>query len=175
MRSLASSQFSKFDPELAQAAFYGVQFGVPTREVVALTRRARATPADPPSLAGLSVEALVAAFLDASTRLYATRFIDCVGEPDDLEIRNRIVVEISRLAHELNARGALARLAPLMDDANDRVRIDAAMLCLATDTEKARAILDDAAARSRDIFDRMSAGRALGLWAEGKLVLSGEL
>ena len=126
VRSFASTQFHAFAPELARAAFSGVRFGVPTPEVLALTQRARETSPERPDLTGLTDDELVERFVDGAIRLYATRFLDCFGDPADLEIRNNILPHVWDPARELKARGALAKLAPLMDHPNERVRLDAA-------------------------------------------------
>jgi hypothetical protein len=173
VRSFASTQFHAFAPELARAAFSGVRFGVPTPEILALTQRARETSPERPNLAGLTDDELVERFVDGAIRLYATRFLDCLGDPADLEIRNNILPYVWDPARELKARGALAKLAPLMDHPNERVRLDAATACLDIEPQKADAILQAAAARSREQFDMMDAKRIIQQRSQGQGVVWG--
>ena len=172
VRTFASSLLSAVDPELAAAAFRGLAFDTPAREVVALARRARTPPPEKPSLADMTLDALVERFIDAATRLYATRFLDCVAKRADLALRNRIVGEEGKILSELKARGALDRLLPLLDDANPALRPQAAIACLAIATDKAIAILE-AATRSYDSMERGDAIHYLHLWRAGKTVVSG--
>ena len=118
----------------------------------------------------MTLDALIERFVDAATRLYATRFLDCVGEHADLELRNRIVGEEGDILRELKARGALDRLLPLLDGADPAVRPQAAIACLAIATDKAIAILE-AATRSYDSLERSDAKHYLYLWREGKPVV----
>ena len=167
VRTFASTLLSAVDPELSLAAFRGLAFDTPARQVVALARRARLPPPEKPSLADMTLDALIERFVDAATRLYATRFLDCVAKRTDLALRNRIVCEESDILRELKARGALERLLPLLDDANPALRPQAAVACLAIATDKAIAILE-AATRSYDPMESGDARRYLYLWREGK-------
>ena len=173
VRSFASTQFRAFDPELARAAYSAARFAVPTREVVALTQRARDTSPERPDLTGLTDDELVERFVDGAICLDATRFLDCFGDPADLEIRNNVLPHVWDPARELKARGALAKLVPLMDHANERVRLDAATACLDIEPQKANAILEAAAARSREEFDMMDAKRVIEQRSRGQGVVWG--
>ena len=172
VRMFASTLLVAVDPKMAEAAFRGLAFDTPARQVVALARRARMPPPEKPSLAEMTLDALIERFIDAATRLYATRFLDCVGKRADLELRNRIVEEEGDILRELKARGALDRLLPLLDDANPAVRPQAAIACLAIATDKAIAILE-AATRSYDSMESRDARHYLHLWREGKPVVWG--
>ncbi len=167
VRTFASTLLAAVDPKLAAAAFRGLAFDTPARQVVALARRARVPPPEKPSLAELTLDALIERFIDAATRLYATRFLDCVIRRADLALRNRIVGEEGDILRELKARGALDRLLPLLDDPNPAVRPQAAIACLAIATDKAIAILE-ATTRSYDSMESRDARRYLYLWREGK-------
>jgi Domain of unknown function (DUF2019) len=173
VRSFASTQFRAFAPEVAQAAFSGVRFGAPTREVVALTQRARDTSPERPNLTGLTDDELVARFIDGAIRLYATRFLDCFGDPADLEVRNNILPHVWDPARELKAHGALAKLVSLMDHSNERVRLDAATACLDLEPQKADAILQAVAARSCEQFDMVDAKRVIERRSRGQGVVWG--
>jgi hypothetical protein len=172
VRCFASTLLATVDPEFAEAAFRGLPFDAPTREVVALRRRALTPPPEQPPLAAMSVAALIDRFVDATTRLYATRFLDCIGDPSDMDDRNRIVAEEGEILRDLKARGALERLLPLLDHQNPTVRSQAAIACLAIATEKATAILE-ATTKSRDPLEMASAKRCLDRWRRGEAVVLG--
>lgn len=172
VRCFASTLLARVDPEFAEAAFRGLPFDMPTREVVALTRRALTPPPDQPPPAAMTLAGLIDRFVDAATRLYATRFLDCIGDPGDMDIRNRIVVEEGEILLELKARGALERLLPLLDHQNPTIRAQAAIACLAIATEKATAILEAITGR-RDPLEMMAAKRCLDRWRQGEPVVLG--
>jgi len=172
VRRFASTLLATVDPDLAQAAFRGAQYDLPTDEVVDLVRRARTPPPERPALAELTPDALVERFVDASTRLYATRFLCCFDDPLDLEVRNGVLVDVWDAAREIKARGEMAKLAPLMDHANVRVRLNAAMACLGIDPQKAGALLDAIGERGEE-FDMMDAKGAMYRWRQGNGVLWG--
>jgi hypothetical protein len=167
VRTFASTLLAAVDPKLAEAAFRGLAFDTPARQVVALARRARVPPPEKPSLADMTLDVLIERFIDAATRLFATRFLDCLTKRADLELRNRIVDEESDILRELKARGALDRLLPLLDEPNSAVRPQAAIACLAIATDKAIAILE-ATTRSYDSFESSDARHYLFQWREGR-------
>ena len=124
--------------------------------------------------------------VDVFMRLYGTRFFDWLGDDGngftedcaDILNRNHWVGEEVAALRELKARGALARLAPLMEDPNPVVRTQAATACLALTTDKALPILESA---GKGIFGRgpgedfevWSAQNALNNWRTGKPVIWG--
>jgi hypothetical protein len=167
VRTFASTLLAAVVPELAAAAFRGLAFDTPAREVVALARRARSPPPEKRSLAEMTLDALIERFIDAATRLYATRFLDCVGKRADLALRNRIVCGEGDILRELKARDALDRLLPLLDSANPAIRSQAAVACLAIATDKAISILE-AATRSYDSMESGDARHYLHLWRADK-------
>ena len=173
VRRRAATQFWSLDPKAAEAAFLGTRFGQSTGEALRLTKLARDTPAEVPDLTGLNVDELVEKFVDGSIRLYATRFLDCIGDLGDLEIRNRIAPHVWDPARELKSRGNLARLVPLMDHPNDRVRLNAAIASLDLEPQKAAAILEGFVKRGREEFDIIDARHSLRMWREGKPVVWG--
>ena len=77
-----------------------------------MKQRARETSPERPDLTGLTDDELVERFVDGAIRLYATRFLDCFGDPADLKIRNNILPHVWDPARELKAHGALANLFP---------------------------------------------------------------
>ena len=170
VRHFATTHFWTLDRELAQAASSGARFGEPTREALRLMRLARDTPKDVPILTELTVDDLIASFVDASIRLYGARFLDCAGVRADREIRTRIARHVRGIARELKSRGAVGRLVPLMDHANERVRLDAAIASLDLEPQKAAAILEGVVKRGREEFDVTDAKRSLRLRPGGKSV-----
>ena len=172
VRCHASILLASVDPEFADAGLRGLRFGAPTREVVALVRRAYTPPPEQPPLEAMTPDVLLARFVDAATRLYATRFLDCVGDPGDLDVKNQIVDEEGDLLRELKARGALERLVPLLDHDNATVRAQAALACLGIATEKAVAILE-ATTGSQDALESAAIKRALDRWHKGQPVIWG--
>jgi len=172
VRCHAAILLASVDPEFAEAALRGLPFGAPTREVVALVRRAYTPPPEQPPLPAMTLDALLERFVDVCIRLYATRFLDCVGDPGDLDVKNQIVDEEGDVLRELKARGALERLVPLLDHDNPTVRAQAALACLGIATEKAVAILEDTT-KSRDVLEMAAAKRALDLWHKGQPVIGG--
>jgi len=142
IRAWAAGQFIGFDPEWASAAFSGIYEDLPTAEVLALRKRARTPPPLKPTFADMPADALIARFEDAATREYATRFLDCVGEPTDMALRNSIVDEVTDIMRELKARDELVRLLPLLKHANITVRREAATACLAVASAEASAVLE---------------------------------
>jgi hypothetical protein len=140
VRSWASTQFHSIDPEWARAAWSGLFVDLTTREVLDLTRRARRRP-QRPALKDMSDDALIERFEDAATREYATRFLDIVGSERDMALCNRISGEVRAVVGEVKARGALARLAPLMDHRLITVRHQAARACRGIEPERAMAVL----------------------------------
>jgi hypothetical protein len=170
VRCHASILLASVDPEFAEAALRGLRYGAPTREVVALVRRAYTPPPQEPPLQAMTLDALLERFVDAAMRLYATRFLDCVADPGDLDVKNEIVDEEGDLLRELTARGALERLVPLLDHDNATVRSQAALACLGIATERAVAILE-ATTASRDALESAAIKRALDRWRKGQPVI----
>lgn len=163
VRTCAAGQFGSIDPEWAAATWNGLFAGLPTQDVLALSRRARQAPPRRPALKDMSDEALVARFEDAATREYATQMLDCVDDPRDMATRNRIVGEVWDIMRELKARDALGRLLPLLASPNMTVRREAATACLRVDEQKAIAVLEEVAAKGK-LDDKIPAQDALEGW-----------
>ncbi|MGO4870175.1 MAG: DUF2019 domain-containing protein [Roseiarcus sp.] len=172
VRASAAGQFGSIDPEWAAATWNGLFANLPTRQVLALTARARQAPPDRPTLKEMPDDALVARFEDAATREYATQFLDCKEEPEDMATHNRIAGEIVDVMKELKSRGALAKLLPLVANPNMSVRRRAAQGCLRIAEEKAVAALDSVVA-SGSFDDRLAAGDTLDHWRKGKCLVDG--
>jgi HEAT repeat protein len=146
VRVCAAVYFSHFDPEMASAGASGAYERLPTREVIALKRRALLEPPPRPTLSEMTDDAVVARFEDAAMREYATRFLESVLESQDMTVPNRISDEIWCIMQELKRRDALSRLLPLLESANITVRRRAAMACLRIAEQKSIAVLQEVAA-----------------------------
>lgn len=172
VRACAAGQFGSIDPEWAAATWSGLFANLPTRDVLALIARARQAPPTRPTLKEMSDDALVARFEDAATREYATRFLDCEDDPDDMETHNRIAGEVVDVMQELKSRGALARLRPLLAAPNLAVRRRAAQGCLLLAEAEAVAALNSVVANG-GFDDRLAAGDTLDHWRNGKCLVDG--
>lgn len=163
VRACAAGQFGSIDPEWAGATWSGLFAGLPTGQVLTLSRRARQAPPRRPTLKEMSDDALVARFEDAATREYGTRFLDYIDDPKDMATRNRIVGEVWDIMRELKARNALDRLLPLLASSNSAVRREAATACLRVAEPKAIAVLEEVAAKGK-FDDKIPAQDALDNW-----------
>ena len=169
VRGMASTALAFFDEELSSAAGGGVVYGASTDEALHWMRRARALDVADPSLDRMTEDQVFHRVLDVFMRLYGTRFFDWLGDDGngftegctDIVNRNHWVGEEVLALRELKARGALARVSPLMDDSNPVVQAQAATACLALATDKALAILED---RAKGMFGR-GTGEAYEIWA----------
>lgn len=166
IRICAAMFFSDFAPELADAARHGVMANVSTREALALGRRARQPPPPRPTLQEMTDEALVARFEDAAERQTACRFTEWLHDPRDLETRNAIVGELTRILREMKRRDMLARLLPFLDSADVTARFRAAQGCLRIAPEKAVAVLQRVAAKA-EMQTRIAADTTLDNWRKG--------
>ncbi len=172
VRAWAAGQFILIDSEWAYAALAGLRTGLSTREVLDLMQRAIEEPPSQPTLKDMADDALVARFEDAATREYATRFLDCDEDQDDIDARNRILGEVWDVMRELKARGLLARLLPLLQSPNVTVRREAATACLRVAEEKATPVLEDIGANG-GVDDMYAAREALENWRKNGMVVYG--
>jgi len=172
VRMCAALHFPHLDPELASAAISAIYARIPTREVLALRRRALQAPPRQPTLKEMSDDALVARFEDAATREYATRFLESVEDSQDMTERNRIVGEVWDIMRELKARDALGRLLPLLASPNVTVRREAATACLRVAEQDSILVLEEVAANG-GFDDGIPAREALDSWRKNGLVVYG--
>lgn len=172
VRTCAAGQFGSMDQEWASSTWNALAAGRPTREVLADRARARRPPPAHPTLKEMSDDALLGRFEDAATRLSATRFLDCIDEPDDQEAKNRLICEGTDILCEVKARGLLDRLVPLLDSANDTVRFRAAQGCLRIAEPQAVAALEAIAAK-KNFDDSIYASDTLDEWRNGKSLVDG--
>ena len=82
-------------------------------------------------------------------REYGTHFFACIGDSNDMALRNRIGAEIWDIMRELKARGPLGRLLPLLASPNMTVRREAATACLRIAEPQALAALEQVAAKAK--------------------------
>jgi hypothetical protein len=172
VRAWAAGQFIDIDPLWSYAALAGLRAGHSTQGVLDLMERAIEEPPSQPTLKEMPDDALVARFEDAATREYATRFLDCDEDQNDIDTRNRILGEVWDIMRELKARGLLGRLLPLLDSANVTVRREAATACLRVAEEKAVAVLEDIGA-NEGVDDKYTARDALIHWRKNGMVVYG--
>jgi HEAT repeat protein len=172
VRMCAASQFRDIEPERASAAISGLYAKLPTREALALRRRARQAPPRRPSLKEMSDDALVARFEDAAARQSASQFLDCLDDPKDMATHNRVVGEVTGILRELKSRGLLGRLLPSLASPDFTVRHRAAQGCLRIAEEKAVAALDSVVA-SGSFNERLAARDTLEHWRNGKRLVDG--
>ncbi len=171
IRATTAMFFGDLCPELADAATEAFLVEKPTREVLALQRRARQAPPERPTLEEMSDDELVARFEDAALRESGAGFLDYLENDDDKDLQNRIVCEVWDVMRQLKARGQLARLLPLFASDNLTVRCEAATACLRTAEAQATGVLEEVARKNAGSREGFEAGMALARWRkDGKIV-----
>jgi len=142
VRAWATGQLAAVDPEWATASWSGLSAGLKTRDVLAQRALARQKPPFGPSIETLSDDELVVRFKELGEREDATKFLDCIGDAKDMDVRNAIVHQALDAMRALKARGLLERLLPLLDSDKVAVRYEAALACMRIAPEKATAVLE---------------------------------
>lgn len=173
IRATAAVFLADLSPELAAAATESYLVGMPTREVLALQRRARQAPPERPTLEEMSDDELVARFEDAALRECGAGFLDYLDNPADKDVQNRIVREVWDIMRQLKARGLLARLQPLFASRNPTVRREAATACLRTAEAQAIGVLEDLARSRQGSREGFEAGMALVRWRDKGTIVYG--
>jgi len=168
IRGSAAGLFISFDPTWASASFNGILYDLTTREVLALTERARTPPPKRPTLREMTVDALVQRFEDSATREFAVRFVP--AEPTDMTLHNRIAGEVADICRELKRRDALAKLLPFLESSNDTVRAEAARGTLIIAPERASAVLEQIV-ETKDSHEILRAAETLRRWRDGKTIV----
>jgi Domain of unknown function (DUF2019) len=171
VRNWAGIYLHRLNPEVAHAAATSAIYGLTTKEVLALCDRIRRGPPATPTLQQMTVPQLLARYVDACERCYGTtRFLDDeeTGGPN-VKDYSKTSGEIYRVAKELNARGQLAALVPLMDHPLVTVRQKAGMYCLDIASEKAAATLEaiNPGKQRNDVQESSEAHTMLYLWRMG--------
>jgi hypothetical protein len=172
VRAWASGMLAGVDGEWATASLSGLMAGLKTRDVLAQRALARQKPPFGPPIETLSDDELVARFKELGEREEATRFLDCIGDAKDMDIRNEIVGQTLDAMRALKARGLLERLLPLLDSDKVAVRFEAALACMRIAPEKATAVLERiVASQNPDYLGQ--AGEALNHWRKNNRVVYG--
>jgi hypothetical protein len=171
VRNWAGIYLHRVNPEVAHAAATSAIYGLTTQEVLALCDRIRRGPPATPTLQEMSVLQLLARYIDACERCYGTtRFLaDKETGGPNVKDYSKASGEIYRVAKELNARGQLAALVPLMDHPVVTVRQKAGMHCLDIAGEKAAATLEaiNPGKQRNDVQESSEAHTMLYLWRIG--------
>jgi hypothetical protein len=169
VRGWAGPQFYSLDPEWAGPMMSGLTYGLTTRQVMAWRQRIfRGTPKRP-KLDEMTAAQLVDRFVDACERCYgATRFLTKEeGGWPTMKAYNKISLDFYGAAKELNRRGELDALLPLLNHPLVTVRVWAARYCLPLATEQAIATLEQVA-DSCDCVERSGALQTLDYWRSGQ-------
>jgi len=172
VRAWATGALVAVDPEWARASLSGLIAGLTTRQVLAQRALARQKPPFGPPIESLSDDELVTRFAELGEGEEATGFLDCIGNPKDMDIRNEIVGQTVEAMRALKARGLLERLLPLLDSDKVAVRYEAALACMRIATDKATAVLEEiVAAQNPDYLG--GAQEALDRWRKNQRVVYG--
>lgn len=168
VRSWAGTLLHFLDPNWASAAITGLFRGLTTREVLIWRERVLGAPPRQPALKKMTTIQLLKRFVDACERCYgATRFLtDEQGGGLSMGAYNKVSGEPYAVAKELNARGELKTLVPLLDHPLVTVREKTAMFCLDIATDRAVAALESLdGANSR--HEAVEGATMLMLWRMG--------
>jgi len=169
VRGWAGPQFGSVDSEWADATVDGLFHKLTTHEVLAWRRRILRRPSQSPALGKMSVAQLVDCFVDACERCYGTtRFLSgAEGGGPSMRAHNRVSGDIYAAAKELNRRGELRALVPLLKHPLITVRERAAAYSLPVATEPATAALNEIAA-AHTFPEFLAADRTLQYWRKGE-------
>jgi len=169
VRGWAGPQFLSVDPDWATATITGLFHNITTREVLAWRDRVLRRAPRRPVLAEMSVSQLIDCFIDACERCYgATRFLtDEQGGGPSMKAYNEVSGEPYAIARELDARGELKALVPLLDHPCVTVRQKAGVFCLDIAADKATAVLE-ALGGADSRFEAAEASTMLSLRRIGK-------
>ncbi len=169
VRGWAWAQLHSVDPERAEAAVNGLFHNLTTQEVLAWRRRILQRPTQGSAVGKMTVKQLVDYFVDACERCYgATRFLsDAEGGGPTMKAHNKVSGDIYAAAKELNRRGELRELVPLLKHPLVTVRERAAAYCLPVATEAAVVTLEEVAAAHK-FPEFLKASRTLDYWRNGQ-------
>ena len=143
VRGWAGSQFLSVDYDWASATMTGLGRGLSTRQVLAWRDRILRGAPKRPTFNEMSEAQLVERFIDACERCHgSTRFLtDEQGGGKDMSAYNKVSGEPYAVAKELDSRGELDSLVPLLEHPHVTVREKAGIFCLDIATDKAVATL----------------------------------
>lgn len=168
VRGWAGGQLHSIDGEWAEAALSGLRHDLTTHEVLAWRNRILKRSAKP-NFRSMTNRQIADHFVDACERCYGTtRFLsDAEGGGPDMKAHNRVSGDIYAAAAELNRRGELRALVPLLKHPLVTVRERAAAYCLPVATEPAVATLEEVA-ETRQSPEIFKASRTLDYWRSGQ-------
>ena len=152
VRAWAFRQFFSVAPGLARANRMGLGQGLSAQQVLELIKRARSKPPKRPTLNDMTIDRLVARFVDACQRHYGARFAEADDWPDDLSLSNRISGELVTIMQEFKRRDALDHLLPFLDSDNVTERSMAAQATITIAPERAIKTLE-AVVESKDSYE----------------------
>ncbi len=169
VRGWAAAQFFSVDPDWATATLTGLRCDLSAREILAWRDRILRGAPKRPRLEEMTVPQLVDRFVDACERCYgSTRFLtDEQGGGTDMRAYNKVCGEPYAVAKELNRRGRLDALVPLLDHSFITVREKAARYCLPIAADTAIAVLKSIDTKSLS-KESMEASWTLSEWQRGK-------
>jgi hypothetical protein len=169
VRGWAGPQFLSIDPDWATATFTGLCQNLSTRDVLAWRDRILRGAPKRPKLGEMTISQLLDRFVDACERCYgSTRFLtDEQGGGPDMRAYNKVSGEPYAVATELDRRGRLRELTPLLDHSFVTVRQKAARYCLPIAADKALAVLKAIDTKSLS-KESMEASWTLSEWQRGK-------
>lgn len=162
--------------EARLGAMLGPLSGFPDETAGEIYRNALATGEQPVSLTELGEQKLIERLIEFCRRDFmATNFFNLHDDQEQIDASNNITSELIRILVALKERGALGRLAPLLADENQNVRLWAASGMLFVDEKAALAALITVAGEGSPISARMylppgpgltnmSAKESLELW-----------
>lgn len=165
----AGTQLDSIDPERANAALWGLRYDLTTQEILSWRSRILQKSGLGPASRDMTTAQLVDCFVDACERCYgSTRFLtEEEGGWPTMKAYNKISLDFYGAAKELNPRGELGALVPLLDHPLITVRVWAARYCLPIATEQAIATLDQVATTC-DCVERSDALKTLASWRSGQ-------
>jgi Domain of unknown function (DUF2019) len=168
VRGWAGGQLHSIDGEWAEAALSGLRHNLTTHEVLAWRDRILKRSAKP-DFRTTTTSRVLDHFADACERCYgATRFLsDAEGGGPNLKAHNKVSGDIYAAAAELNRRGELRTLVPLLKHPLVTVRERAAAYCLPVATEAAVATLEEVFA-AHEFPEFLKASRTLDYWRSGQ-------
>jgi hypothetical protein len=168
VRGWAGGQLHAIDGEWAEAALSGLRYNLTTQEVLAWRNRIlKRSPK--PDFRTMTISQVVDHFVDACERCYGTtRFLsDAEGGGPSMKAHNKVSGDTYAAAKELNRRGELRALVPLLKHPLVTVRERAAAYCLPVATEVAVVTLEEVAAAHK-FPEFLKASRTLDYWRNGQ-------
>ena len=168
VRSWAGTLLHAVDPEWADATVAGLFHKLSTKKVLAWRRRILQKPSRKANLQDITLTQLVECFVDACKRCYGTtRFLtDNEGGGTNMEAYNKAFGDVYAAARELDRRGELRALLPLLDHPLITVRQKAATYGLAVAPNRSVPVLE-AVEATKTWPEFIFASTTLDRWRKG--------